>query len=129
MNTSVLNKKFSTALHDAIRVALAKSGLSVEQWNVLECLVKLGQMNASELSDLTGVMMPSLSRIKGIMAKAGWISQSIDVVDNRHTDIKITSNGRKMYHKYKTKVNKAMQVDSVELSAYRKGLNQYASNR
>lgn len=79
-----------------IREMLAATGLTEQQWRVLRVLSEAGPVDATEVSDRAGLLLPSLTRMMRAMAQKGLITRQQDPVDRRRQVLAITPTGQKI---------------------------------
>lgn len=79
-----------------IRTMLADAGVTEQQWRVLRILQEHGTLDASDIADHACLLMPSLTRILGLLEAKGLLSRVRDDEDRRRTLITITDAGTAM---------------------------------
>ena len=76
--------------------ALARHGLTPEQWQILVALEERGEgLRQNEVAALTMKDKHSVSRIVARMEAAGWVKRSSDPVDGRAVMVQPTPKSRK----------------------------------
>lgn len=73
---------------------LREHDLSAQQWRVLRILNDTDNLVATDLSERSYLMMPSLSRILKNLETRKLINRAVDAEDQRRAIISITSSGR-----------------------------------
>ena len=79
-----------------IRVMLAETGITEQQWRVLRVLVEFGRMDTKTLANRSSLLFPSLTRIAATLRDKGLVTQTRDDKDRRRQLIEITANGEKI---------------------------------
>ena len=79
-----------------IRVMLAKTGITEQQWRVLRVLAESGSMDTKTLANRSSLLFPSLTRIAATMRDKGLITQTRDDADRRRQMLAITPAGQKL---------------------------------
>ena len=79
-----------------IRVMLAASGITEQQWRVLRVLEEFGARDATEVGERASLLLPSLSRIVRTLAERGLITRTQDQTDRRRQLLRITPAGQKI---------------------------------
>lgn len=79
-----------------IRVMLAKSAITEQQWRILRALSEYGEMDSSSLAVRSALLTPSLTRIINSMLAKGLVTQQRDNKDKRRQLIAITARGQKI---------------------------------
>lgn len=79
-----------------IRLMLADTGLTEQQWRVLRVLMESGPIDASQLAGRAGLLAPSLTRIIQAMSKQGYLSRGPDPEDRRRQVIEILPDGQRI---------------------------------
>ena len=79
-----------------IRVMLAETGITEQQWRVLRVLSEYGTLDTKTLASRASLLFPSLTRIAATMRNKGLITQTRDDVDRRRQFIAITKAGQKI---------------------------------
>ena len=77
-----------------IRVMLAKTNITEQQWRVLRVLSEYGTLDTKTLANRASLLFPSLTRIAATMRKKGLITQTRDELDRRRQFIDITKAGQ-----------------------------------
>ncbi|MEP3639349.1 MAG: homoprotocatechuate degradation operon regulator HpaR [Paracoccaceae bacterium] len=79
-----------------IRVMLAETGITEQQWRVLRVLAESGLMDTKTLANRSSLLFPSLTRIAATMRDKGLITQTRDDADRRRQMLAITPAGQKL---------------------------------
>ena len=79
-----------------IRVILAETGITEQQWPVLRVLAESGSMDTKTLANRSSLLLPSLTRIAATMRDKGLITQTRDDADRRRQLLAITPAGQKL---------------------------------
>ncbi|MEO9517947.1 MAG: homoprotocatechuate degradation operon regulator HpaR [Paracoccaceae bacterium] len=79
-----------------IRVMLAETGITEQQWRVLRVLAESGSMDTKTLANRSSLLFPSLTRIAATMRDKGLITQTRDEADRRRQMLAITPAGQKL---------------------------------
>jgi homoprotocatechuate degradation regulator HpaR len=77
--------------------ALREYGLSLQQWRVLRALAATSGLDATALSESSGLLTPSLSRIMHNLESRGLITRSASPDDLRRTQVALTTEGRRLF--------------------------------
>lgn len=77
-----------------VRVMLASSGISEQQWRILRVLSESGPLGVTHLGEHTSLLLPSLTRILQSMERNGLVSRAVDPNDRRRQMLSITSSGQ-----------------------------------
>jgi homoprotocatechuate degradation regulator HpaR len=83
-----------------IRVMLAETGITEQQWRVLRVLVEFGRMDTKTLANRSSLLFPSLTRIAATLRDKGLVTQTRDDKDRRRQFIEITANGEKIIEEH-----------------------------
>lgn len=79
-----------------IRVMVAKSGLTEQQWRILCVLVEQGPMDATRLSEECNLLLPSQTRIVQALVEKGFLERHQDPSDRRRYSLAVTPAGRQV---------------------------------
>ena len=77
-----------------IRAMLADAGVTEQQWRVLRVLDERGAVDATEIAHEACLLMPSLTRILGILGDKGLCTRRSHPTDRRRFLVEITGEGR-----------------------------------
>lgn len=77
-----------------IRMMLADSGLTEQQWRVLRVLSEAGPLEATILANRAALLLPSQTRIVQTMENKGLVLRKPHPSDKRRHTIEITQAGR-----------------------------------
>jgi homoprotocatechuate degradation regulator HpaR len=78
------------------RTLLARYNLTEPQWRVLRTVDQLGEFEMTELSRVTALHLPSLSRIAGELLARGYIRKDYVGSDMRRTIVRLTPSGKRL---------------------------------
>jgi homoprotocatechuate degradation regulator HpaR len=78
------------------RPALREHGLTEQQWRVLRALHAQGPLRAIDVSGLTFISMPSLSRLLKTLEERRWLRRQALRQDQRAAHLSLTAAGRRM---------------------------------
>lgn len=78
------------------RVLLARYNLTEPQWRVLRTVDQLDELEMTELSRVTALHLPSLSRIAGELLARGYIRKDYVGSDMRRTLVRLTPSGKRL---------------------------------
>lgn len=81
------------------RPMLRNHGLTEQQWRVLRVLAAEKQLDTGELSRLTFLLSPSLTRILKTLDQEGLVQRTPDPGDLRRVGVRLSKAGRKLYSK------------------------------
>ena len=81
------------------RPMLRNHGLTEQQWRVVRVLAAEKKLDTGELSRLTFLLAPSLSRILKTLDQEGLVQRTPDPEDLRRVDVRLSKAGRIVYHK------------------------------
>lgn len=87
------------AARDAITKNLKGTKITAEQWIVLVSITP--GIHCAELAAISGLLVPSLSRMIVTLEIDGLIKTAADKEDGRHKKITLTSKGQKLLDKIK----------------------------
>jgi len=76
------------------RALLRRYNLTEPQWRVLRTISHLDSLEMTELSRITALLMPSLSRIVRELEQRGYLSKEADPGDLRRMLVRLTDSGR-----------------------------------
>ncbi len=79
------------------RPMLRNHGLTEQQWRVLRVLAAEKQLDTGELSRLTFLLSPSLTRILKTLDQEGLVQRTPDPDDLRRVGVRLSKAGRKLY--------------------------------
>lgn len=85
------------AAREAINEKLKGTKITAEQWVVLDSITP--GIHCAELAALSGLLVPSLSRMIVTLESDGLIKTSADKNDARHKKITLTNKGQKLLDK------------------------------
>lgn len=128
INVNLIQKlqTYTSKISGEIRPILHKYGLTVQQWSLLEALVIYGEMNCKEASKHTGVLGPSLSRIKdNLQHNRSFIKCTESPADRRSELITITQKGKRMYKKLSPLISSALSESTHSIPELIKTLKQH----
>ncbi|MFK7861778.1 MAG: MarR family winged helix-turn-helix transcriptional regulator [Granulosicoccus sp.] len=90
---------FTTGRMNALcQQVLEPYDLSLQQWVVLSCLWRGGELTVGVISELVGSGLPATSRIIDRMVARGLVRRRQDESDGRVTLIKVTEKARELEH-------------------------------
>lgn len=92
-----------------IRMAVARSGVTEQQWRILCVLDHQGAMDATRLADECGLLLPSQTRIVHALLEKGYLLREQDPDDRRRYSLAITPAGQVVVEAHK--------ADILDLSA------------
>ena len=78
------------------RALLMRYNLTEPQWRVLRTVDQAGDMEMTELSRVTALHLPSLSRIAGELLARGYVWKDYVGTDMRRTILRLTPSGRRL---------------------------------
>ena len=122
MNTLKLIDSFKKPIGDRVREALRLDMLTEAQWQVISALSKYQYLVASDLSEKSGILGPSVSRILKILFADGLIKLDIDDGDLRFVQVSLTLTGSRMHNRLVNGVEKAMTPSKSEAKIYCKAI-------
>lgn len=76
-----------------IRVMLADTGITEQQWRILRVLEENGPLDASTLADRACLLLPSQTRIVQTLCEKGLVTRNADDKDRRKQTVAITEAG------------------------------------
>ncbi|MCB1340528.1 MAG: homoprotocatechuate degradation operon regulator HpaR [Pseudooceanicola sp.] len=77
----------------SFRSVLTKYDLTEPQWRVIWTVCSLGEVEMSELSRVTALLFPSLSRIVADLEKRGYVNRQSDPRDMRRMLVSLSDRG------------------------------------
>ena len=93
------------------RPRLAVHGLTEQQWRVMRALdAHGGSMTTRELSDMTFLLSPSLSRITANLAARGLLTKEANPLDLRSSLLSISTSGKKLISRMAPKSEEGYQA-------------------
>jgi homoprotocatechuate degradation regulator HpaR len=81
----------------SFRSVLTKYGLTEPQWRVIWTVQSLGEVEMSELSRVTALLFPSLSRIVGDLDQRGYVARRSDPRDMRRMLVSLSERGKALH--------------------------------
>lgn len=90
---SLLNQATNT-MNQRFKVALKRFGLSVSQWRALAALTTGDDLSLTEISQLTSINQPTLSRVIDQLVQRGLIAAAPRPSDGRFVAISLTPAGQ-----------------------------------
>ena len=81
------------------RPMLRNHGLTEQQWRVVRVLAAEKKLDTGELSRLTFLLAPSLTRILKTLDQEGLVQRTPDPDDLRRVDVRLSKAGRIVYNK------------------------------
>ncbi len=81
----------------SFRSVLTKYGLTEPQWRVIWTVQSLGEVEMSELSRVTALLFPSLSRIVSDLDKRGYVARRSDPGDMRRILVSLSERGMALH--------------------------------
>jgi homoprotocatechuate degradation regulator HpaR len=78
---------------------LRNHGLTEQQWRVVRVLAAEKKLDTGELSRLTFLLAPSLTRILKTLDQEGLVQRTPDPDDLRRVDVQLSKAGRIVYNK------------------------------
>jgi len=115
MKALIAINNLKTNTEARIRGVLPES-MSVQQWMVIDTLCNVDKPTAGQVADSTAILGPSMARIIRDLKEQGLIKSRPCTADKRALRLSVTTDGGKLYRKYKTRVTKAMQVKHEDLN-------------
>ena len=100
-----------------IRMMLAKSAITEQQWRILRALSEYGEMDSSSLADRSALLTPSLTRIINSMLAKGLVTQQRDNKDKRRQLIAITAGGQQIIDDNLAEATQIMRDVKLSLGA------------
>ena len=82
------------------RFAALNSEITVDQWVILDCLFRAGELSQNELADYTYKDAPTVTRIIDLLSKKELLSRQNDDTDRRRFKICLTEKGRECVRKH-----------------------------
>jgi len=99
------------------RPNLAKHKITEQQWRVLRALAETHTADATRLSDICCILMPSLSRILKNLEGREFIGRNRVAGDGRRQEIFLTEKGHVLFKKVATKAAKIYEQIESECSS------------
>lgn len=96
----------------ATSAILAEHGLSLEQWRVLDCLVRQGEMPMTELAGAVLSPAPTVTRIVDKLVSRALVYRSSSMDDRRRVLVHASQRGKDLHARLKP------QVTHVHTSAF-----------
>lgn len=81
---------------EPIRVMLAPTGITEQQWRVLRVLEEFGPLDPTKLADRACLLLPSQTRIVQTLVAKGLATREPHPTDRRRQSVAITRAGRKV---------------------------------
>ena len=91
-------KKIKQALQK--RFAATGSEITVDQWVILDCVSRAGEISQNELAVYTYKDAPTVTRIIDLLSKKELLSREVDEADRRRFKICLTEKGRECVEKH-----------------------------
>lgn len=83
-----------------LRSGSGSSGLSAGKLSVLGRLYRHGSLTPTQLAEMEGVKLQSLTRLVAELEAEGWIERRTDEADARRSRLEMTSSGTKRLRAY-----------------------------
>lgn len=80
--------------HEDLDTVIAKSGLDRATYRLMTVLMQASPLNIGELSRLSLLKRPTVSRALGRMRREGLVNMTANPLDSRITDVVLTDAGR-----------------------------------
>lgn len=83
--------RISSEFHDVVEA----SGLSLLEWRVMASLSGKDTLSVGELADIVLAKQPTVTKLVGRMAEAGWVQRCDAPLDKRQSLVSLTAAGRR----------------------------------
>lgn len=103
--------------HEDLDKAIAKYGLDRATYRLLTVLMRRSPISIKDLAELALLKRSTASRALERMRREGWVKDSPNAIDNRITDVYLTTAGRQL-------AGKVMQLGSRQLKRAVDGLTE-----
>ncbi|MEU3766705.1 MarR family transcriptional regulator [Amycolatopsis keratiniphila] len=87
-----------------VEQVLAKEGLTLDQWLVLDALSGKGGLAMADLADRTLATAPTLTRVVDKLVTTAQAYREVDTADRRRVLVHLSARGRATYRRVATKV-------------------------
>ncbi|MGW4128068.1 MarR family winged helix-turn-helix transcriptional regulator [Amycolatopsis japonica] len=88
-----------------VEQVLAKEGLTLDQWLVLDALSGKGGLAMADLADRTLATAPTLTRVVDKLVTTAQAYREVDAADRRRVLVHLSARGRATYRRVATKVS------------------------
>lgn len=95
------------AVADRVEVIVADSGLSFDQWLVLDTLARTDGQSMAELASETHVTGPTLTRVVDRLVSNAKLYRDVDPADRRRVLVHLAPRGRSVYELLRSRVEAA----------------------
>lgn len=100
LNTFIKMMRASNSISARLARALAKEGITVSQFGVLETLLHLGPLNQKELGKKLLKSGGNITMVIDNLVKNGYVTREIDPCDRRAVIVKLTNKGEAHIREY-----------------------------
>lgn len=97
------------SLHRAVRGALAGSGLTLDQWRVIDHLASVLEAPMSSVSAVTLIPGPSLTRTVDKLVDTALVYRTLDSYDRRRMMVRLSERGVERHRTLAPAVSAALQ--------------------
>lgn len=102
-----------------IRLAVARSGLTEQQWRILSVLDRQGSMDATRLAEECGLLLPSQTRIVHALLDKGYLVRKQDTEDRRRYTLAPTEAGQAVVERHRSDLLELSQRVQDKLGQHR----------
>ncbi|MFK0246577.1 MarR family transcriptional regulator [Amycolatopsis azurea] len=88
-----------------VEQVLAKEGLTLDQWLVLDALSGKGGLAMADLADRTLATAPTLTRVVDKLVTTAQAYREVDAADRRRVLVHLSARGRATYRRVAAKVS------------------------
>ncbi|MFI9455409.1 MarR family winged helix-turn-helix transcriptional regulator [Amycolatopsis sp. NPDC052450] len=92
------------AVAGKVEQVLAKEGLTLDQWLVLDALSGKGGLAMADLADRTLATAPTLTRVVDKLVTTAQAYREVDAADRRRVLVHLSARGRATYRRVAAKV-------------------------
>ena len=98
LDSYLINYTGNCFLEPLLKIVDARHGLTRPEWTVIFCLTQHENLNAQQISELTGRPKSSISHAIKQLEKKGFLERHQDAADARRQLLELTHSGRNVYN-------------------------------
>lgn len=94
---SLLLHRAAAQVSSRVARTLRGEGFTVEQWRVLDCLVRYGDTPMSEIASVVLLPAPTLTRLVDKLVSLALVYRATDLADRRRVLVQVSGRGRALH--------------------------------